>query len=145
MQISIQQINHTHHFYSGVWQVREDVLRKPLGLSLVNEDLGRDAINEIFIALNNEIVIGCVLMQPLSEHEIQLRAMAVYNDWQGKGIGKMLVQAAERFSKTNGFNKITLHARKVAIGFYENMGYIITSGEFTEVGISHYMMEKVLH
>ena len=145
MQISIQQINHTHHFYTGAWQVREDVLRKPLGLSLVNEDLGRDAINEIFIALNNEIVIGCVLMQPLSEHEIQLRAMAVYNDWQGKGIGKMLVQAAERFSKTNGFNKITLHARKVAIGFYENMGYIITSGEFTEVGISHYMMEKVLH
>ena len=144
MKTEIKQVKSTSAEYAEVWILREEILRKPLGLSLKNEDLSRDAINEIFIALHEDKIIGCVFMQPISATEIQLRAMAVYPEWQGKGIGKLLVQEAEGFAQKQGYKKIILHARKVALGFYLGMGYSQIGNEFVEVGIAHYMMEKVL-
>jgi predicted GNAT family N-acyltransferase len=74
----------------------------------------------------------------------KLRQMAVSGELQGKGIGKMLVAAAEVFAAQNGYNKIVLHARKVAMGFYHALGYTQAGTEFSEVGIPHYAMEKTL-
>lgn len=140
--ITIQQIDAASPLYTEVWELREEILRKPLGLSLKNEDLSRDNHNAIFIAQADDRVIGCVFLEPLSGGSIQLRAMAVYVHWQGKGIGKLLVQHAESYAWSQGYMRIELHARKVALGFYDSMGYTSYGPEFTEVGIPHYMMEK---
>lgn len=140
--ITISRIYSTDSLYQQVWDLREEVLRIPLGLSLKNEDLSRDKINTIFIALHEGRVIGCVFMQPIDKSEIQLRAMAVYNEWQGKGVGRLLVQAAEEWAWQEGYDKIILHARKVAMGFYKTLGYHQYGDQFLEVGIPHYMMEK---
>jgi predicted GNAT family N-acyltransferase len=35
-----------------------------------------------------------------------------------------------------------LHARLTAIGFYEKSGYVVSGGEFLEVGIPHVKMVK---
>jgi hypothetical protein len=140
--VTISRINNKHPIFQQVWDLREEVLRKPLGLSLRNEDLSRDNSNEIFIAIHEGKVVGTVFLQPLENNEAQLRAMAVYNEWQGKGIGRMLVNALEEYAWANGFSKVVLHSRKVAMGFYSNLGYQHYGSEFTEVGIPHYMMEK---
>ncbi len=145
-QPEIRRINYAAPEYAGeVWHLRETVLRIPLGLSLANEDLSRDRLNEIFIAVAEGKVIGCVFMQPLDAGAIQLRAMAVYAEWQGKGIGRKLVAAAEAWARDAGYRKIELHARKVAQAFYASLGYKVESGEFMEVGIPHCMMGKMLH
>ena len=68
--------------------------------------------------------------------------MAVYEEWQGKGVGRLLVKALEEFTWKHGYGKIILHARKVALDFYTGLGYTVTGKEFTEVGIPHFMMEK---
>ena len=130
--------------YDEVLELREEILRKPLGLSLRNEDLSRDHVDTIFIAIHHDKVIACLLLHHIEAGQMQLRAMAVRTDWQGKGVGKKLVSAAERFCAEKGYHKIMLHSRKVAIGFYSSMGYDITSDEFVEVGIPHYIMEKRL-
>ena len=140
--MTISHIRSTSPLYEDVLRVREAVLRVPLGLSLRNEDLSRDHVDDIFVACSGDLVIGCLLLHPAGEGTMQLRAMAVYADWQGQGIGRHLVRAAERFSQEKGIGKIVLHARKVALGFYLSLGYHITSDEFTEVGIPHYLMEK---
>lgn len=140
--ITVSRINLSDPRYQQVWELREEILRKPLGLSLRNEDLSRDAINAIFIAEHEGKVIGCVFMEPLDKKEIQLRAMAVYNKWQGKGVGRLLVQAAEEYTWQEGFDKIILHARKVVMGFYKSLGYDAFGDQFIEVGIPHLMMEK---
>jgi len=142
--ITISQINSKAPQYEQVLALREEILRKPLGLSLKNEDLSRDHINTIFIAEHHDKVIACLLLHHIDKDEVQLRAMAVYNEWQGKGIGRMLVLAAEKFCAQSGYRKMVLHGRKVATGFYERLGYTITGNEFTEVGIPHFMMEKAL-
>jgi predicted GNAT family N-acyltransferase len=140
--IIISQISSAHPKYGAVLELREEVLRRPLGRSLKNEDLSRDHIDTIFIAEYDDKVIGCVLLHHLDQVRLQLRAMAVYNEWRGKGIGRLLVTAAEEFAVQKSYEAIILHARKVALGFYTTLGYNITSDEFVEVGIPHYIMEK---
>ena len=88
--------------------------------------------------------MGCLLLNKVEPGTMQLRAMAVATDWQGRKIGQRLVTAAEKFCVESGAVKVMLHARKVAVGFYASMGYQIVSDEFIEVGIPHYLMEKAL-
>ncbi|MBN9483085.1 MAG: GNAT family N-acetyltransferase [Bacteroidetes bacterium] len=141
--IVISRIPITDKRYQQVYDLREEVLRKPIGLSLKNEDLTSDAINTIFIAEKDNKVIGCVMLYPIDDEEkIKLRQMAVDGDWQGRGVGRMLVEAAETYAKQQGYSSIILHARSVSEGFYKKLGYYTTSSEFTEVGIPHVVMEK---
>ena len=70
--------------------------------------------------------------------------MAVVTDVQAKGIGGALMQFAENLARDRGYKKITMHARKNAIGFYEKMGYKQQGDEFIEITIPHYVMEKEL-
>ncbi len=145
MNISVSHITSASPRYQEVWDLREEILRKPLGLSLKNEDMSRDHRNTIFIAEHEGVIIGCVLMEPIDTDTAQLRAMAVYNEWQGKGIGRLLVQALEKYAAQNGYKKVILHARKVIHEFYKSMDYDIIGPEFTEVGIPHLNMEKGLN
>ena len=142
--ILVKQINTTSPEYQQVWELRDEVLRKPLGLSLKNNNLSWDKDAMIFIAVQNEQVIGCVLLTQIDSHTGKLRAMAVAENWQGKGIGRLLVNALEKAAPEVGYNKIVLHARKVAVDFYKKLAYTTTSDEFTEVGIPHFVMEKEL-
>jgi len=54
------------------------------------------------------------------------------------------MQFAENIARDRGFQKITMHARKTAVGFYEKLGYRVCGQEFEEVTIPHYVMEKLL-
>jgi GNAT superfamily N-acetyltransferase len=142
--IQISRISAQSPEYAELWRLRDEVLRKPIGLSLANDDLSRDLVDTIFIARHQANVIGCVLLHPLEAGVAQLRAMAVYPEWQGKGIGRLLVMAFEKYAFEYGYSKIILHARKVALGFYSGLGYTAYGDEFREVGIPHFMMEKEL-
>ncbi len=145
MGVSVSIMDQSSPKYQQVWDLREAMLRTPLGLSLKNEDLSRDNINTVFIAELDEKVVGCVLMEPKNAETVQLRAMAVYNEQQGKGVGRLLVQALEQHAARSGYKKIILHARKVVLGFYKSMDYQQVGEEFVEVGIPHYHMEKALN
>ncbi len=129
--------------YEEIYNLREEVLRKPIGLSLKDEDLSSDVKDVIFVAEKDNKIIGCVMMHPSDDiHTLKLRQMAVYDAWQGKGIGKLLVTRAEDYCRQHNANRIVLHARITAEPFYEKLGYVKTSGVFTEVGIPHVKMEK---
>ncbi len=130
--------------YQQVFDLREEVLRKPLGMSLLNEDLSRDYTDTIMAGLLDGKVVACLMLHPKSAETVQLRQMAVYDHLQGRGLGRELVAAAERLATDRGYTKMILHARQVALGFYKSMNYTVVGDEFAEVGIPHYAMEKVL-
>ena len=142
--LSIQKINTTHPLFKEVFALREEVLRKPMGLSLYNEDTSADIPDDTFVALSDGKVIGCVLCKVAKEKVIKLRQMAVADHWQGKGVGKMLIENAENNARENGFEKIELHARQNAIAFYEKLGYKQYGAPFYEVTIPHIAMAKLL-
>lgn len=130
--------------YTGIWQLREEVLRKPLGMSLVNENLSMDEDDTYVVALVNEQVIGCLLLHKISADIIKFRQMAVHPEWQGKQVGRALMQAGEAHAKMKGYKVIELHARAHVAGFYSTLGFHEVGDLFEEVNIPHIKMFKNL-
>lgn len=130
--------------YQQMIKLRDDILRKPLGLSFSEEELENEKNNLHMAAYEDDQMLGCCMLVEEEPGTVRLRQMAVLNDLQGKGIGKALMQFAENLARDRGYKKITMHARKNALGFYEKMGYKKIGTEFEEITIPHYVMEKEL-
>lgn len=130
--------------YKQVLLLREEVLRKPLGLHFSDEELQKEKGNMHMGAYEDDRMLGCCMLVDEGDETVRLRQMAVVNDVQGKGIGRALMQFAENLARDRGYKKIIMHARKNAVGFYEKLGYKRRGEEFVEVTIPHYVMEKEL-
>lgn len=130
--------------YRQMLKLRDEILRKPLGLQFSDEELEKEKDNMHMVAYEDERMLGCCMLVEEEPGTVRLRQMAVVNDVQGKGIGRALMQFAENLARDRGYKRITMHARKNAIGFYEKMGYKKFGDEFTEITIPHYVMEKDL-
>ena len=141
-------ISHGYAAYQESLELRQRMLREPLGMDLFDElsdDLSTEDRYYHFGALEDQHVRASVMAIPLSPHEIRIKQMVVAHDIQGQGFGKRLFMAFEAYLLNLGFTRFILHARKSAHGFYLNMGYKIIGGEFEEVGLPHYKMSKDFH
>jgi len=142
--MALRMIDHGTKEYQQMVTLRNDILRKPLGLSLAKEELDREKDDILMGAFEDEKLLGCCLLTRVDPYTVRLRQMAVPNNMQGKGIGRALMIFAENIARDLGYRKLCMHARKTAIGFYQKLGYSIAGEEFTEVTIPHYIMEKAL-
>ena len=142
--MALKIIDHGSKQYQQMVKLRDDILRKPLGLSFTQEELEKEKDHLLIGAYEDDKMLACCMLVEENPHTVRLRQMAVLNDLQGKGIGKALMIFAENLARDHGYKKITMHARKNAVGFYEKMGYIRVGDEFEEITIPHYLMEKKL-
>jgi len=143
-EMALKIIDHGTKEYEQMVKLRDDVLRKPLGLSFSPGELESEKNNLLMAAYEDDQMLGCCMLVEEEPQTVRLRQMAVLNDLQGKGIGKALMQFAENLARDRGYKRITMHARKNALGFYEKMGYKKIGKEFEEITIPHYVMEKEL-
>ncbi len=142
--MALKIIDHGSKEYEQMVRLRNDILRKPLGLEFSNEELEQEK-NEILIAaFEDDKMLGCCMLVKNDDKNCRLRQMAVLNNNQGKGIGRALMIFAENIARDLGFRKLNMHARKTALGFYERLGYKVVGEEFAEVTIPHFEMEKSL-
>ncbi len=142
--MALKILDHGSHEYRQMVKLREDMLRKPLGLGFTPQELEEEKNNMLIAAFEEEDILGCCMLVEENSQTARLRQMAVLNDLQGKGIGRALMSFAENIARDRGYKILSMHARKNAIGFYEKMGYTVSGNEFTEVTIPHYVMEKKL-
>lgn len=142
--MEIQLIKHGTEAYQQMVELRREVLRRPLGLDFTPEQLEAEAADTIVAGLESDKVIACCLLTPQEDKTLQLRQMAVDSSLQSKGMGREIVRFAETWARNNGYQSMMLHARDIAIGFYEKCGYTLVGEGFTEVGIPHHLMEKNL-
>ena len=142
--MALKIIDHGSKEYRQMVQLRNDILRKPLGLKLTEEELANEKELVLIGAFEDEKMLGCCMLIPEADKQVRLRQMAVLNNLQGKGIGRALIQFAENIARDQGYKKITMHARKPVTGFFEKLGYNISSDQFLEISIPHYEMEKSL-
>lgn len=139
--INIRLLNESE--IDALHALRQEVLRKPLGMDLFQEDLSAETEQIKIGALLNNQLIACLMLK-VSNDSAKLRQMAVKPEFQGMGIGQAVVKFAEKYCLDNTILKIELHSRENALGFYEGMDYEIIGDEFLEVGLPHYKMIKVL-
>ena len=142
--MALKIIDHGTPEYQQMVQLREEILREPLGLQFEPDELESEKNNILMAAYEDDQMLGCCMLVEEAPDTVRLRQMAVLNDLQGKGIGKALMNFAENIARDRGYKKITMHARKNAQGFYEKMGYRKRGEEFEEITIPHFVMEKLL-
>jgi predicted GNAT family N-acyltransferase len=142
--MALKLIDHGSKEYQQMVDLRMHILRKPLGLDFTKEELESEKEDVLIGCFEDDKLEGCCLLTKTDEKTVRLRQMAVTSGLQGKGIGRVLMSFAENVARDLGYEKLTMHARKSAVGFYEKLGYNICSDEFNEVTIPHYVMEKDL-
>ena len=128
------------------YDLRYRVLREPWQQPRGSERNEGDGTALHLACFDSGELIGVVRLDTFeSDLFAQIRFMAVDPIFQGRGIGKKLMHAAEQKALQLGFKTSMLHAREVALPFYKALNYIIIEKShllFNE--IQHYKMEKNL-
>lgn len=132
-------------FYQKERELRNDVLLRPIEIPDFGWEMHDDSAWH-FIAVDSKTLIGCVLLVPLDDEKKkgQLIQMAVDSAWQGKGIGRLLVESLLSFASSEGFKEIEIHSRAEVSRFYEHLGFEVFGDSFEEVGVKHRYLRKRL-
>jgi N-acetylglutamate synthase-like GNAT family acetyltransferase len=137
------QIANTQNQIDTIINLRYDILRMPWNQPKETSSDGMEdtAINA-FIE-DNENAIACGRLQDNGAGVGQIRFMAVDANYQGKGLGKLIVAKLEAEAKRIGLTTIELQARENAVEFYKSQGYVVkeTSFKLWDI-IQHYLMTK---
>jgi len=137
---------HTDTDLKNILQLRYDVLRKPWNQAIetATDNLEHTSINA-FIEDENGNIIACGRLQENANKIGQIRFMAVSTNYQGKGLGKHIIDFLEEKAKEKKLLTIELQARENAIEFYKNCNYTVKEKSFLLWGsIQHYLMVKLI-
>jgi N-acetylglutamate synthase-like GNAT family acetyltransferase len=137
------QVANTQKQIDAIIDLRYAVLRQPWNKpkDTATDDLELSSINA-YIENDGE-VIACGRLQDNGLGLGQIRYMAVDANYQGKGLGKLIVAKLEEEAKAIGLTSIELQARENALEFYKSQGYEVkeTSFKLWDI-IQHYLMIK---
>jgi ribosomal protein S18 acetylase RimI-like enzyme len=140
----ISEIRHGSAAYRASVALRQEILRKPLGLDFTERELEQERSDYHLVCQEDGELVGCLVLVPQGGSEVRMRQVAVTPRAQGRGIGRALTEFAEDFARRRGFSRVTLHARVTAVPFYEKLGYERVGDQFEAVTIPHWSMEKRL-
>ncbi len=126
--------------------IRYTILRKPWNQTPGSEKDDQETTSIHMMALDeHNTALGVCRLQLNTPYEAQIRYMGVLENARKKGVGMKIIEYAENTAKENNSKKILLHAREVAIPFYEKCGYKIVEKSYLMWNeIQHYLMEKNL-
>ena len=126
------------------YALRYDVLRKPLNQPIGSERNDGDLKGIHFALFEDGMMRAIARLDKVDDETAQVRFVAVDTVVQGKGFGKLIMDAVEAKSIARGDKKMILHARDYALPFYLRLGYseIEKSYKLFDL-LQHYLMEKV--
>ena len=114
MDVVLKQPESAEEFKS-YFNLRYRILRAPWGEPEGSEvDEMEDQCFHI-IAMDNQKTIAVGRLQYNSADEAQIRYMAVEKEYEGNGIGRMLVNALEQQARNKKISTVILDAREPAV------------------------------
>jgi len=142
--MEIKTLEHNSKEYEEMVRLRISQLLQPIGVpeSYINREGEKGDV--LIGAFESGEMIGCCVLTPKNNGDMQLRQMAVRSDYRGRRIGAAIIEFAEQVTREKGFSVLMMHARNPVIEFYKRCGYQIDGKEFFEVGIGHHKMQKTL-
>lgn len=133
----------TSEEWEDYYDLRYRILREPLDQPRGSERNEGDETGEHFALYDNGILKAIARLDRSGENIAQVRFVAVEGDQQGKGYGRLIMQATEESSKQRGDVKMILHARDYAVNFYLKLGYTLIEPSHKLFGVlQHFLMEK---
>lgn len=145
MIVEIVEISWGSKEYQHAFDLRNHVLRKPLGLDLMNDDLTTEKTGIHIGAKLNHQIHGVCVIEPLDKQRLKVRQVAVSEEFRGQGIGQELLKRVETYGLMRGNTVIELDARKNAWHFYQRLGYQFQGEEYLKFNtVWHRKMIKEL-
>lgn len=137
---------HTDAEWAAYFYLRYQILRAPWGQPEGSEQTADEAQHLHFAFFNEQNnVMGVGRLDQINAQTAQIRFMAVDAPQQSKGIGKSLIRYMEIEAKQKGIQQIILHAREVALPFYQKLGYHLDNPSHLLFGeIQHFLMHKLI-
>lgn len=131
---------------SLIRQLRYKVLDAPLNLPERTVPSENDAKSTAIhmAAFDGKSLVSCVRLDMFDGKRYLVRRMATSPNYQGMGIGKMVMNAAEDEALKRGITKMILFSRKNAVGFYQKLGYTLTGKNVIHEGAENVEMVKDL-
>ena len=142
--LSFRRIKWGSPDYKKMLVLRDDELRKPIGLSIYDDPLCFERNIGLYGGFDGDKIVTCAILDRKSKDLFRMKQMAVSAEYQKQGIGSQMLKYLESQVLAEGGNMIHLHARKTALNFYKKNNYEVTSDVFEEVGIPHHEMRKIL-
>ena len=128
-------------YYHLRWQLLRAPWNQPQGSE--KDELENESTHRI--AVEGSEIIGVGRLHFVEQTTAQVRYMAVDKNFEKHGIGKAILEELEKEAFINNAKIIVLHARELAVGFYENQGYkVIKNSHLLFNEIQHYEMHKIL-
>lgn len=148
----VKYIKYGSEEYNKTLELRNEVMRKPLGRSIYDEDFSCEAGQVIIGAfetnsLFSNLLIGCGVLSYQGDNVWMVEYLCVDKILQKKGVGSALMQCMEKIAMDRGATKMIMHSRISAMDFYQRFGYV-QKGEIFHKEIApggHILMEKELH
>jgi len=128
--------------FEQAYKIRKEVFVKEQN---VPEEIELDEFDEIadhVVAYRDCEPVGCgrVFFQ---DDYARIGRVAVLREERKNGTGKLICEELIRIAKEKGAKKFVLDAQVRAIGFYQKLGFSVTSDVFMEAGIEHVRMEAI--
>ena len=133
----------TEKEWEAYYDLRYEVLRKPLGKPIGSERNEGDALGIHFALFDNDAIRAIARLDSIDKNTCQVRFVAVSSEMQGKGYGKLIMLRVEAEGRKEGYSKLILHARDYAVEFYKKLDYKLIGESYKLFDIlQHYLMEK---
>ena len=111
-EILVKQILIGTNEYEAELKLRDDIMRRPLGLCLFDENLSAETEDIHIGAFDAGKLVGVLVLTVYGKSSLRMRQVAVAADRQKQGIGTLLAAYAESIAAKQGCTAIKLHARK---------------------------------
>ena len=124
-------------------ELRLRVFSGEQGITREGEIDGLDPAATHIVAVRRESVVGTCRLR-FGESRCKLERMVVDQSLRRTGVGRELIDGAEREAERQGAAEIVLHAQRQVEAFYVECGYEAKGETFLEEGIPHVQMVKLL-
>ena len=136
----------TEQEWANYYDLRYRILRQPWNQPRGSERNDGDETGVHFALYEQSVLKAIARLDLNTTGEGQVRFMAVESNCQRKGYGRLVVLAIENQCIEKGVKKMILHAREIAIPFYESLNYQVVEKSHNLFGeIQHYLMSKNLN
>jgi N-acetylglutamate synthase-like GNAT family acetyltransferase len=77
----------------------------------------------------DQMAVGVARLDDRCDGTGMVRRIAVRNEKQGRGYGRMMSEAVERYARDQGIKTLYVSAAADAVGFYEKMGCLFVDNQ----------------
>lgn len=112
---------------AGAYYVRIQGMAKQHGITLRREFDEHDGPDTKYVVLTDaDFPVATCRVYPLGGAQAMIGRVVVLPEYRGEGLGRVVVEEAEKWLRELGCTQAVVESRDVAVGFYEKLGYAVT-------------------